>query len=134
MKTKRKISPHRISPYSFPKLDKDQNKKGLQSKIVRFLDQNYVKIKKKKFFTQILSFCVLKLSAQVTKGGAMPQFCILFYANYTILVTQRGDHATMPPPKYAPGSTVLREIAKRNFSLCCYYFYHCRYFNLGGEP
>ena len=33
----------------------------------------------------------------------MPQSCILFYANYTILVTQRGGpwhHG--PPPKYAP--------------------------------
>ena len=42
-------------------------------------------------------FCVLKLSAQVTKGGSIPQFCILFYANYTILATQRGGHGIMPP-------------------------------------
>ena len=35
----------------------------------------------------------------------MPQFCILFYANYAILATQRGCHGTMPPPKYSPGST-----------------------------
>ena len=27
----------------------------------------------------------------------MPQFCILFYANSTILATQRGGHGTMPP-------------------------------------
>ena len=28
----------------------------------------------------------------------MPQFCILFYANYTILATQRGGgHGPMPP-------------------------------------
>ena len=34
---------------------------------------------------------MLKLSAQVTKGGGgTPQFCLLFYANYTILATQRG--------------------------------------------
>ena len=32
----------------------------------------------------------------------MPQFCILFYANYTILATQRGAMAQWPPPKYAP--------------------------------
>ena len=32
----------------------------------------------------------------------MPQFCILFYANYTILATQKGGHGTMPPLKYAP--------------------------------
>ena len=49
---------------------------------------------------------MLKLSAQVTNGGGgggggMPQFCILYYANYyTILAT---IHGPMPPPKYAPG-------------------------------
>ena len=32
------------------------------------------------------------------KGGAMPQFCILFYANYTILATQRGAMAHCPFP------------------------------------
>ena len=32
----------------------------------------------------------------------MPQFCILFYANYTLLATQRGGHGPMAPPKYAP--------------------------------
>ena len=36
---------------------------------------------------------MLKLSAQVTKReGGMPQFCILFYANYTILATQKGRY------------------------------------------
>ena len=34
----------------------------------------------------------------------MPQFCILFYANYTVLATQRGGHGLMAPPKYVPGS------------------------------
>ena len=33
----------------------------------------------------------------------MPQFCILFYANYTILTTQRGWPWHHVPPKYAPG-------------------------------
>ena len=33
----------------------------------------------------------------------MPQFCILFYANYTILATQRwGPWHHAPPHKYAP--------------------------------
>ena len=45
-----------------------------------------------------------KLSALVTKGEPMPQFYILFYANYTILATQRGDHGSMAPPKYTPTS------------------------------
>ena len=39
----------------------------------------------------------------------MLQFCILFYANYTILATQRGGHA---PPKYALQAT-------HNFCLPC---------------
>ena len=32
----------------------------------------------------------------------MPQFYILFYANYIILATQREGHGPMAPPKYAP--------------------------------
>ena len=34
----------------------------------------------------------------------MPQFCILFYANYTFLATQWGvPLPSAPPPKYAHG-------------------------------
>ena len=33
----------------------------------------------------------------------MPQFCILFYANYTVLTTQREWPWHHVPPKYAPG-------------------------------
>ena len=47
MKTKRKISPLRTSPFSCPKLGED----------------------KKKVASQILSVFVLKLSAQITNGG-----------------------------------------------------------------
>ena len=32
----------------------------------------------------------------------MPQFCMLFYAKYTILVTQKGGHGPMPPPLNTP--------------------------------
>ena len=32
----------------------------------------------------------------------MPQFCILLYANYTILATQRGGMAQCPPPYIRP--------------------------------
>ena len=84
MKTKRKISPLRISPFSCPKLGEDQNKK--------------------KVFSQTLPVFVLKLSAQVTKGERdMLQFSILFYANYTILATQGGQGTMDLPTKYAPG-------------------------------
>ena len=38
-----------------------------------------------------------------TKRGGMPQFCILFLANYTILATQRGGgHGPMLPPQNTP--------------------------------
>ena len=85
MKTKRNISPLRISPFSCPKLGED---------------------KKKKVISQIFSVFVLKLSAQITNGGGMPQFCKLFYANYTILKTQRWWPWHHAPSKYAPGSHI----------------------------
>ena len=69
-----------------------KKEKGLHSNLVRFLAQNYVKAKKRSSPTVF----VLKPSAQVTKGEAMPQFRILFYAIYTILVTQRGAMAQCP--------------------------------------
>ena len=50
LKTKRKISPLKISPFSCPKLGENQKKK------------------KKKVFSQSLYAFVLKLSAQATKG------------------------------------------------------------------
>ena len=40
------------------------------------------------------TICVLQASAQIKKA----QFCILFYANYTILATQRGAVAQWPAP------------------------------------
>ena len=38
----------------------------------------------------------------------MPQFCVLFYANHTILKTQRGGHAPCPP-EYAPGPHIQNQ-------------------------
>ena len=61
MKTKRKISPLRISPFSCPKLGEDR---------------------KKKVISQILSVFVLKLSAQITNRGACRNF-----AYYSMLIT-----------------------------------------------
>ena len=51
----------------------------------------------------MLSVFVLKLSAQVTKKGGMPQFYIIFYANFTILAVKRGG---MAPPLNTPLSTL----------------------------
>ena len=61
MKTKRKISPLKISPFSCPKLGEDR--------------------KKKKVISQILSVFVLKLLAQITNGEACRNF-----AYYSMLI------------------------------------------------
>ena len=72
-----------LNQFDFPifslKLGEDQ-KKGLHSDLVRFWP-------KTKVFAYPLcaqSFC----PTYKGKGGGMPQFCILFYAYYTILATQ----------------------------------------------
>ena len=73
MKNKRKISPLRISPFSCPKLVEDQNKNKKRSSLKIspiFGPKLREDQKKKQVFTQIRSFYVLKLSAQVTKVGA----------------------------------------------------------------
>ena len=70
MKTKRKIYPLRISSFSCPKSGKDQ-KKGFQSEFVHFCAQ---------------TFC-----QSYKRGGGMPKFFILFYANYTILATRASE-------------------------------------------
>ena len=84
MKTKRKNSPLKFSPDFGPKLDEDQ-KKGLDSDLPGF---------------------VLKLSAQITKGGGA---CRNFsYYSMLIILYWRPTgwgpwhHA---PPKYAPEQT-----------------------------
>ena len=66
---------------------------------------------KKKVFTQIWSgfwpkkglrppFLCSNLLPKLQRGGSMPKFCIVFYANYTILATQRGGHGPMAPLNY----------------------------------
>ena len=75
-------------------------KQSLHSNLVRFLAKNWVKAKKR----HSPPFVCSNLLPKLQKGGGMPQFCILFNANYTILATQAGGHGPMPPPqKYAPG-------------------------------
>ena len=74
-----------FSPIFCPKLGEDQ-KKSLHSNLVRFF---WVRAKNKGLR---LSFVCSKLLPNVQRGGGggIPQFCILIYANYTILATQRG--------------------------------------------
>ena len=50
----------------------------------------------------------------------MPQFCKLFYANYTILATQRGDHGIMPSPKYVPAWTYRTNVLYFNLIFKAY--------------
>ena len=95
------------------KTKKKQNKKkrcSLSFSLVfgRKVDEDKKK-KKKKVFSQILFVFVLKLSAQITKGGTMQQFYMLFSANYVILATQWGGMAHALPPKYAPVNDIKFE-------------------------
>ena len=122
MHTKRKISPLRISSFFCPKLGEDQKKTKKTRSSFRFslvfgpkLGEDPPKKRSSLRFGMVFArkvgedqknkqkkalqsdVFVLKLFAQVTKGGAMPQFYIILYANFAILATQRGGHGTMSP-------------------------------------
>ena len=128
-KKEKKRSSLKFSAVFGPKLGEDQKQKQKKTKRspLKFslvLGPKLGEDQKKKVFTQIKSgfwpkerssptASVLKSSAQVTTGRAMPQFYILFYDNYTILATQRGGMAKWPP-KYAPANALpLDELACR---------------------
>ena len=72
MKTKKKISPLRISPFFCPKLGEDQ-KNGLHSILVRFLAQNYVKTKdikrKNGLYPDSVLLCALTFCPSYKGGG-----------------------------------------------------------------
>ena len=94
-----KIFPPRISPFSCPKLVEDQKKRSSHKFSSVFgpkLGEGQKKVFTHRLWAQTFS--------QVTRGGGgMSQFCILFYANYTILATQRGGPwPNVPHPKYVP--------------------------------
>ena len=76
--------PYQKVPVFQPKIRWWPKKKGLHSDLVRFLAQNWMKAKKKVFAHRLCAqtFC------PSYQGGAMPQFGILFYANYSILSRQ----------------------------------------------
>ena len=100
MKTRMKIFQLKAKSVFLPKIREDQKKRTLlKFSFVRFSVLNYVKAKKR----SSLTVSVPKPSPQVTKGGGgMPQFCILFNANYTILATQRGGAWPNGPPLNTP--------------------------------
>ena len=98
MKIKRKKSPLRFIPFSCPKLGEDKKQKKTKNVSLRLSAIFGSKLRDdQKKVTQMLFVFVLKLSAQVTKGKVMPQFGILFYANYTTLATHRGAMVPCPP-------------------------------------
>ena len=109
MKNKRKISPLRISLFSCQKLGEYQKeKKKRRRSSLKFSPVFGPKLggdQKKKKKRSSLRFCPLVCSnflPELQRRGAMPEFCVLFYANYTTPATQRycnikGIHGTMPP-------------------------------------
>ena len=90
-----KIVSPKISPIFCPKLGEDQNKKKRSSLKFSpiFLPKIWSRPKTKVFAYHLCAqnFC------PTYKDAAMPQFCILFDANYTIQATQRGGHCPMAP-------------------------------------
>ena len=96
MKTRMKIFQPKTKSVFQPKLGEDQKKK--KKKETKGLHSNLVQFLAKKRSSPTVS--VLKPSAQVTKEVNMPQYCILFYANYNTL-----SWPNAPPPKYASASS-----------------------------
>ena len=72
-----------FSPIFRPKLGEDKKEKRSSFQFSSI----FLGVGQKQRYSPTM--CVLKASAQLTKGGGMPQFCILIYANYTILATIR---------------------------------------------
>ena len=92
MKTRMKIfHPKTKSVFPCPKLGEDQKQRS-SLKFSTVFGQ-------KKVFAH--RFCAQTFCPSY-KGGAMLQFCILFYANYTILATQRGEPWHNAPPLNTP--------------------------------
>ena len=100
-----KFSSPKPSPFFCPKLGEDKKKRS-SLKFSPVFGPKLGEVQKKGFRAH--RFCAQTLCPSY-KGGAMPQFCILFYANYTILATQRGGPwPNAPPPKYAPASVSVK--------------------------
>ena len=76
---------------------------GLRARIAIFLFlRNNVTAAsvKKRSSVRFCPFLCSNFLPKLQRGGGvggMPQFCILFYANYTILASQRGVMAPCPP-------------------------------------
>ena len=96
-----KIFSNQNQSFTCPKLGEDQTKRS-SLKFSPVFDAKLGAGQKTKVFAHRL--CPQTFCPSYTGGGSMPQFCILFYANYTILATQRGGPWPNAPPKYAPDS------------------------------
>ena len=102
MKTRRKISPLRISPLFCPKLGEDQikKKKGLRSDLVCFLAQNRLKPKKKKkkvFQSDFVRVYAQTFCPSYKRGGACRNFTCYFMLIILYWRPKGGDHGPMPP-------------------------------------
>ena len=84
-------------PFSCPKSGEDQEKRS-SLKFSRFLAQNWVKAQKRSSPT----VCVLKPSAQVTKGVPCRNFAYYFMLIILSCRPNGGGIAQWPPRKYAP--------------------------------
>ena len=125
MHTKRKISPLKINSFFYPKLGEDQKQKkrsSLRFSLVfgpklgenqkrkkksslkfclvfgRKVGEDQKNTQKKALQSDVVRFCAQTFCPSYKGGGAMPQLYIpvIFYANFTILATQRGGGAMAP--------------------------------------
>ena len=92
---KKKVFTHKFSPGFDPKLGENHKKKRSSLKFSPAFGQ------KKSLRPPFLCSNLLPKLQRGGGGGGDATICILFYANYTILATQRGGHGPMPFPKYA---------------------------------
>ena len=81
----KKRSSLKFCPIFCPKSGEDQKKRGLHSIFLQFFAKIWVQANNKGLR---LPFVCSNLLLNLQRRG-MPQFCILFYANYTIQETQR---------------------------------------------
>ena len=106
MKTKKKISPLRISPFFCPKLGEDQKKNGFHSILVWFLAQNFVKTKdkKKRSLPRFSPFVCSNFLSKLQRRWPCRNFA---YYSMLIILSWRPKggawHHSPLPLKYAPG-------------------------------
>ena len=111
-----KIVPLKFSRIFRPKLGEEQKKKkGLHSNSVRFFAQTWVQPLKN---CTEHTLCVIKAYAQLAKGRAVPQFCILFYAVLQSWRPKGGAIAQCPPLNTPLVITACKWTVCKSFYYC----------------